>query len=135
MDGPRISESGLELFVARVRQALVGALNDIGERAVEELRESISTPYPPASEPGERPHRRSGALAGGVTHSVQVESEGLELIIEVAREGGNPSIPAFLEHGTSRMRARPYALPSFERWKEEMNNQFPELVKSYYGED
>lgn len=39
----------------------------MAEKLAVEIRKLLSVPYPPASKPGESPHRRTGKLQGSVT--------------------------------------------------------------------
>jgi len=70
------------------------------------IRRSISTPYPPASDEGEPPHRRSGNLYRAVRHKVNRQTLKAYVIID-------PKAPywKFLEKGTRFMGARPFVRP------------------------
>lgn len=52
-----------EQALFRMIDARVG---EIAEELADVCRASLSTPYPPASEPGEPPHRRTGGLQNAV---------------------------------------------------------------------
>jgi hypothetical protein len=60
-----------ERFNARLRGVLQGRAQRAVNVVVGDTQRRVSTPYPPASQPGEPPHRRTGALmrsiSGGVT--------------------------------------------------------------------
>jgi len=61
---------------------------------------------PPASSPGEPPHREHGALM----QSIQWEVDKKEM---TARVGSNLKYAKYLELGTKDMGARPFLLPTF----------------------
>ena len=61
-----------------------------------------------ASAPGEAPQSDTGRLAG----SVQVDNRG-----EVADVGTNLDYGEYLEHGTTKMAARPWLFPAAKRWQ------------------
>ena len=93
--------------------ALQEAMLRVGARMVEAVTESISTAYPPPSEPGEPPHVRTGALL----RSVRIDSSEQEPpSVTVAAGGAGTLVPyaAALEFGTSRMEPRPFMLPAAE---------------------
>lgn len=77
------------------------AMSVVAREMEEEIRASIQKPYPPASKPGNPPHRRSGYLAGSVTGTG--DQKGIR--IHEAQYG------RFLEGGTARMDPRPHVLP------------------------
>ncbi len=89
-----------------VRDALFGAMADYGSELTKELRQSISTKYPPASSPGNPPHRRTGKLHASA--STDTNERGQTVITTV---GTNAPYAGFLEEGTSRMAARPHIDP------------------------
>jgi HK97 gp10 family phage protein len=64
------------------------------------IRRNLSTPYPPASDPGEYPHRRTGELR----RSVQLQQGKTGTV----RVGANVPHGRFLELGTSIMEPRPW---------------------------
>lgn len=46
----------------QIEQRVEATMREMGERMVEQAREQLNTPYPPASEPSEIPRKRSGRL-------------------------------------------------------------------------
>ncbi len=104
------------------------AMHALGVRCAGMVTQELDTPYPPASSPGESPHKRTGNLQAGVDHRERVE--GTDSLTEIsskrAPSGGDdhPSIhehhmavinqsmvPVWLEFGTHKMAARPYMRP------------------------
>ena len=63
------------------------------------IRETISDPYPPASDPFSPPHSRSGELKDGV----YAYAEGTEIVF-----GDSAPHASFLELGTWKMLPRPF---------------------------
>jgi hypothetical protein len=75
---------------------------------------SVSSPYPPASRPGQPPHRRSGGLAGAI--GAKVSRSGRSVTLSVGVPAGSPvrRQAEALQRGTGRMAARPF-VPEPER--------------------
>jgi hypothetical protein len=94
---------------AWLARKLPPAMEALGIRAAAEVANSIDEPYPPASSPGNPPHRRTGNLRAGVEHTE--DSSGTETTISSARAQGDPRVPVYLEFGTHKMAARPYMRP------------------------
>src|SRR5262245_4431712 len=86
-----------------IKADLNGRLALCGELVASTIRRRLSTPGPAASAPGEHPHAQSGRLRGSVSYSTDPASLTL-------RVGTNVEYGGFLEHGTSRMAARPFLL-------------------------
>lgn len=111
------------------------AMKQASEAVAADVRESISTPYPPPSDPGLPPHLRTGQLAKGVraepTHktltkiSVRVVSRRQPAAGEKGRKRDPEYVPQALEYGTARMSPRPYMRPAMMRWA----SKFKPLVK------
>ncbi len=85
-------------------QAAEVALEQFGEALVERIQTLISTPYPPASSPGEAPHKRTGDL---------IESYEWRLVKgllggKTLEVGSNIEYAGWLELGTSKMAPRPH---------------------------
>lgn len=100
-----------QTYVKRtLRPAIRDAFVDYGREYVRDVRANISTPYPPASRPGEPPHRRRGRLRSSMRATVFVDSNDV-----VLQAGSDLKYSTFLEVGTSRMAARPYLRPAQRR--------------------
>ena len=79
-------------------------------RGVHEGKRAVSTPYPPASLPGNPPHRRTGRFRRGINATVTAVSRTLHGAIQIrGRVSSRAPYGKFLEFGTRRMRARPWA--------------------------
>lgn len=75
------------------------------EALVAFLKETISTPYPPASDPYSPPHTRSGKLIRELYATVEGESLAF---------GDTAEHAAYLEFGTWKMLPRPFLANGFE---------------------
>jgi len=114
-----IQVSGLEAVRERLgaapenlqKGAIKRGLLHVAARITETIQESISTPYPPPSDPLAPPHLRTGALR----RSVRIESmEPDAVLIAVGGEGTGVPYAAALEYGTSKMLPRPFVQPVLE---------------------
>lgn len=102
----------------RVHNAMVATVTECGGLCVDELVQRLNTPYPPASEPDEDPHRRTGNLSAGVASEVEESSDGAMAIVSSSRAGGDENIPTYLEYGTSRgLAPRRYMQRTLEEWE------------------
>jgi phage gpG-like protein len=72
-----------------------------------------------ASAPGKYPNTDTGRLASSVAVLFDIAKRGKEAIVGTSLEYG-----AHLEFGTSRMAARPWLLPSFEKARASVNRRF-----------
>jgi HK97 gp10 family phage protein len=85
------------------------------------IKEDLSEPFPPASEPGEPAHKRTGRYRASISH--EVDKEAL-----TARVGSNLLYAKFLELGTVNMAARPVLRKNF-------NEHFDKLRAIMRGEN
>lgn len=93
-------------MVAEIGSAVATGMAVAGKALSASTARNINTPYPPASEPGTPPHRRSGDLHDAVTHSVR---RGMgTVVLRVGVPPGGPVYAAFLQGGTRRMAPRPF---------------------------
>ena len=85
-----ISERGIARFFDALSEQMVDSAEDVLSQRH----------FPPASAPGEVPHRRTGRLA--TSWEIAPQGNGVAIISQV-------DYAAFLENGTTRMAARPFA--------------------------
>jgi HK97 gp10 family phage protein len=94
-------------IVNRLKVKARQAAEVFAERGKSYIRDSLSQPYPPASKPGEIPHRRSGRLMAAVTATVEEQGDQIRV-----KWGNTAPYSGFLESGTGRMAARPFIRPA-----------------------
>ena len=85
-----------------------------------EVKAAIDEPYPPASEPGEPPHKRTGYLQ----RNTQVTREGNEFILRY------PLYGEFLEQGAPsiNLQARPFLVPTIADRAQEWQDRIDVIV-------
>jgi HK97 gp10 family phage protein len=105
-----------DAYLAYVAEVFDDRLGSAAEVIATAMRNNLSTDYPPASSPGESPHRRRGNLQA----EVHVEKPGPL----VRRIGSSVKYAAFLELGTRKMAARPFLLKSLM----EQSDQLRQIV-------
>lgn len=92
-----------------------GIVRDVLDQAAVDLLEDrakrLDIAYPPSSDPGENPHRRTGDLKEKVEYEIQ--QTGSVTMLTVTETSDHA---AFLENGTSRMAARPHMGPLRDDW-------------------
>lgn len=96
-------------LISRVRPAF----DQLAEDVQADLVESISTQYPPASEPGTPAHRRTGGYIATIEQDV--EQDGFTITASVSSDS---LLSLWLERGTVKMAPRPHFGPCFERWRQ-----------------
>lgn len=109
-----------------IHAAAIKALEAYGDVLVDEVRESISEPYPPPSSPGDPPHRRSGELVRSISKTVDETTGQVEV-------GSNLAYAAYLQHGTDRLEARPF-LPDEQAVASDVELIISEVVDGLLGE-
>ena len=92
-------------FLARVRARLAANLGEAAGIVADRIVESINGPYPPASSPGDPPHRRTGRLRASVAS--EVDADTLTAVV-----GAPGKVAYWLETGTRKMAARPFVRPA-----------------------
>lgn len=108
MDGRRIAD--------QIDAMAIDTLTEVGLEMEDDLRDSIDTAYPPASAPGQAPHRRSGALQRAV-YSVVDEFVDSGPVLTIGYNRSVAPHSEYLTHGTKNMAPRPSIAPLVERWR------------------
>lgn len=111
----------------RVRNAVADALDDLGRRLVWRVRRALNIPYPPASDPGNPPHRRTGLLRDSIFTTVNRHQ--LVLHLRVDEE---TFYWKFLEYGTIKMAPRPFLGVTLDAMQTTMSTEIRRLIKRYY---
>lgn len=111
-------------IIKRTVRARRTAMRIVKAQMTKALQKAIDTPYPPASKPGDPPHKRTGWLHD----TVQVVEDG----------SGNLKLRAlkygyYLESGTRKMKARPFFKPVIldnrAKWEKRINDE----IRKAYG--
>lgn len=85
---------------------------DLGRRAVaveSEMKRLVNESFPPASTPGESPHKRTGRLQTSIAWRLGEDAQGL-----YAQIGSSVEYAIYLEQGTDQMAARPFMKRALE---------------------
>lgn len=133
MIGVMTSEYDLEAFFAdartKIRQVTIITVTEIGGIVADELIERLNNAYPPASAPGESPHRRTGNLSAGIAHNIYEFSDGVTAIVTSDRASGSEDVPTYLEFGTEHMAPRPYMTPVRDDWETRYENEAAAIMQ------
>ncbi len=100
--------------LAEISSAVLGAMTAAGQALAAGVVSSISAPYPPASSPGQPPHRRSGGLRAEVTSRTTRAAGAVTMTVGVPSDSPVRTQAQALQGGTARMAARPF-VPTVER--------------------
>lgn len=86
-----------------IRSAIADVMEKAAAHIVRKIKADLNVPYPPASSPGEAPHKRTGNLRASVDYWLNRK----RLEVEI---GVNVDAPYWsdLEFGTVNMEARPF---------------------------
>lgn len=117
-DSPETLNYKMEQWAALVHEACRSSASRMGEIVADDIKEKLSEPYPPASEPYRYPHLRTGALRDGVEYNLADAGEGVEVSITSSRLGGDPDVPMKLEYGDpyTNLDPRMYMHQAKEEW-------------------
>ncbi len=107
MAGDTVVAWNAPAVLAAVEAAALVGLREAGEASAKVFKGRIDTAYPPASSPGEPPHKRSGALGRSVSFHVDSVG-GPTLHVGVFPGAEAESYARLLQGGTGRMRPRPF---------------------------
>lgn len=108
----------------KMHQAIGEAMDSQGSRLVWRIRRVLNTPYPPASTPGNPPHKRTGTLRKSVYH--EVNRRRLSLRIKIDKVA---FYWIFLEYGTRNMEARPFLGVTFDAMRPTIGLELARLVR------
>lgn len=88
------------------------AIDAVTKEAVKLCREAVGEPYPPASLPGEPPHKRTGEGQRGIIVVPNPNSPIPQADLTVSRKAVHM---IYLEYGTRLIRPRPWLKPTLIR--------------------
>ena len=95
----------------QIEAVTLSVLEQSGQEIADAVRDELDVSYPPASEPGHPPHRRTGRLQEGVSYIVR--QEGSKTFLEVAND---TPYAGYLEFGTDRIAPRPALEPMKDKF-------------------
>lgn len=116
----------------KLHEVAESSLSDIADQAVAEIKERLDENYPPASAPGESPHKRSGGLQESVRQ--QTDQVGDEVVANI-QAGRGDGVAGYLEHGTTQMGARPFLGPTMNEWRDRAVGEFSERARAKMGNE
>jgi len=112
-----MSDPATDEVMGRLVAAVQHIMDEAAEDIAEELREELSGSSPSA--PGNPPGRDTGALQASVQVLPAAEqSSGVNIIVRTDTE-----YDSYLEKGTSKMAARPFAGPLEAKWTPIIENR------------
>jgi hypothetical protein len=121
-----VADGTLATTAAEIEAEFRRGLEDAGAREAEAVRESLGTPYPPASKPGEPPHLRTGRLRASVGSEVSGggQDEGLTLTISATAPYAKQLEPV-----------RPFLQPALERLAGGLAGELADRITAGFGSE
>ena len=120
---PRLIKFSTARVIKRSRTATTKAFNQVRKEMTAELKKKINKPYPPASTPGQPPHKRTGFLQG----NTEAGGKGRKIVIRTPQYG------IWLEGGTPKMDMRPFIHPTISdqrrKWERRLNTLMRKFSK------
>ena len=111
----------LEDLYNRIALEVDAAISKLADESVIRIKQSISTPYPPASLPFTPPHMRTGELYESIQRD-DVENHSVEVFSDC-------SYAPFLEYGTSKMAPRTFIEPEAEILDDEIEEAISAILE------
>lgn len=111
-----------------LHELLVEAANDLLSLMLQDARDRLAEAYPPASQPGEYPHRRSGDLLASTNGEVIIEPGEVRLVM-----GSDMPYSILLEEGTETMEPRPMWGPLVADWQERVPQFLENKIAERFG--
>jgi HK97 gp10 family phage protein len=110
-------------IVSKNRRARAQALRETAKDMTAMFNKKLSKPYPPASQPGQAPHRRTGRLQQ-TTKAVYRDGA---IVIRTTQYG------IYLDGGTSKMEPRPFIRKNIHEqrrtWERRIRTKLRKLTK------
>jgi hypothetical protein len=111
----------------KIIENAAATLDQTGGDVVRDIQDRIGESYPPASDPGEPPHRRTGGYQAGFVAEASKEGDLAQVTISNPTANG---LDNWLENGTSKMEARPHFGPTYQDWKERLPARLANTIQS-----
>lgn len=108
-------------IIQRSRRATAKAFDQVTKEMTTALRKVLKKPFPPASRPGNPPHKRTGFLQGNTV----VSRKGRNIFVRT------PTYGIFLDGGTSRMAARPFIRKTIQSQKRKWTKRINDLIRRF----
>lgn len=105
------------LFKSKFDREMERRFEQCGAVVSRHAKQLVGVQYPPASSPGNPPHRRTGAFQQSITYEVRKRSGQPAVRIYSTSPYGD-----FLNDGTSRMAARPWRQRSYRETVQQVTN-------------
>lgn len=102
-------------IVGTTRDAAMRGLVKAAQFLVRDIRKALNTPFPPASEEGEYPHKRTGNLRKEIDYWEDTSGMAVEVGASVDAQYWSD-----LEYGTKNMGPRPFVRPRADAMKSEL---------------
>lgn len=117
----------LDRLLRTIPQGTIEATLETAKDVVEDIKQSLNVPYPPASSPGDPPHKRTGDLQR--SYSAILQEKLATGKVNVAIISTSP-VSIFTEYGTKNMAARPHIRPAMKRADKYFRRRFKLVVKA-----
>lgn len=108
-----MSDPAIDTIMDGLNAVVASTLEEGLKDAAADWKELVSEPYPPASAPGNAPHRRSGDLQASIHYAVQ---NILKDVID-GYVASDVFYDVYLRDGTPRMAPRPNSGPIETKWE------------------
>lgn len=115
----------LDRFQSHLEDVFYHAVDEYAGRVADELVEKLGIDYPPASQPGEFPHKRTGKLQGGIVYVTESDGHSFNSVISSTRPGGAPGVPGRLNYGLNR----PYMTDTYRLVLEDFPNEIRNIIR------
>lgn len=122
---PHVNDAYYEFDIESIA---IDILNESGVLMVADAQDLLSETYPPASEPGNVPHMRSGRLRQEVEYTLIERSDNYPTVVVYS----TAPYAEYLEYGTFKMEPRPIWRWLLDEWLGEINRRFLERLSTTF---
>lgn len=110
-----------------VRGAIADGFEKTGKQIVKKIKSNLSTPWPPASNPGQFPHKRTGNLQQAVDYWLNGQVLELQIGVNIDAPYWN-----WLEDGTKKMLARPFVMGTIDQMRAQITHDLGESIRKAF---